>query len=68
MRVHDRNVFQWVSNCVPCVRALCSANRPDCLQGVDRSGYHRARERVERVRAVEVEEAGNQSTVTAHET
>ena len=38
------------------------------LQGVDRSGCHWARERVEEVRRAEVEVAGNQATMTAHET
>ena len=38
------------------------------LQSVDRRDYHCAREVVENVRVVEVEEAGSQATMTAHET
>ena len=38
------------------------------LQSVDRKVQHNAREIVEKVRVVEVAEAGSQATMSAHET
>ena len=51
-----------------CEKAFVQPIDQTVFQGVDRRGYHCARELDEKVRVVEVEEAGSRATMAAHET
>ena len=67
--------FLYLLYCSPRQGRRAHILREDVVQpidqtvlSVDRSGYPGARNREEKVRRAEVEEAGNQATMTARET